>query len=311
MKFFRKMTISNLMVPLLMAQSSGQCSELKKAVNVNTSTMRTAGAMRIAEIPEIPYGRHTPSVRQTLDLYLPKDTKFPPLVVWIHGGGFSRGDKTIHCPTFLAKYGYAVASINYRYSSDAPFPAQICDCNTAVRFLRDHAKRYGFDGSRIAVFGTSAGGTLAALVGIASSRSLNGTKRSSKDSPVQAVIDWSGVTDIPKFYSQADNSDKQDVNQLLGGPPAEEKKRANMASPIKFVHKGLPPFLVMHGDSDDVVPPSQSQDFYKALKNLHVDAELHIVPGGKHFLVDLQSSKLVVDFLARHLKPTTQSAPNG
>jgi acetyl esterase/lipase len=257
------------------------------------SIFRPADAERIADLSYA-----SESERQKLDLYLPRNKELPlPLVIWIHGGGFTQGDKTMFVPTFLTNYGYAVASINYRFSTDAPFPAQLLDCKSALQFLRENALKFRLDSSRIAIFGGSAGGTLAALLGTASA---DETIKSGYEQ-VRAVVDWSGISDVEKYYDQ-DPRRRILIEKLLNGKPRKNKDLAKMASAVNFARKELPPFLIMHGDQDEVVPVSQSEELYAALRKAGANAQLYIVHGADHGLINEQNVKMVIDFLDHHLK---------
>jgi acetyl esterase/lipase len=229
--------------------------------------------------------------RQSLDLYLPDnpDGAALPLIIWIHGGGWQNGSKD-GCPPLRAGYvghGYAVASLNYRLSQDAPFPAQIQDCQTAIRWLRTHAKEYHLDPERFGVWGSSAGGHLAALVGTSGyDPALIKGEPSGASSRVQAVCDFFGPTDFHAFVTtpRYESHAKADAPEglLLGGPVLDNPEKAARANPITYVTPDDPPFLIVHGDADPVVPINQSQLLLAALKKAGVRAELHIVEGGGH-----------------------------
>lgn len=262
------------------------------------SIFRPVDAERIADISYA-----SESARQKLDLYLPRNKELPsPLVIWIHGGGFTQGDKTMFVPTFLTNYGYAVASINYRFSTDAPFPAQLLDCKSALRFLRENAPKFRLDSSRIAIFGGSAGGTLAALLG---TTPADETQKGGSEQ-VQAVVDWSGISDVEKYYDQ-DPRRRFLIEKLLNGEPRKNKDLARMASAVNFARQELPPFLIMHGDQDEIVPVSQSEDLYAVLHKAGANVQLCIVRGADHGLINEQNVKMVIDFLDRYLKKTADS----
>ena len=254
--------------------------------------------------------------RNKLDLYLPKQAgregRTPdklPLIIWVHGGAWRAGSKR-NCPAtrFLRK-GYAVASINYRLSQHAIFPAQIEDCKAAVRWLRANSDRYSLDGERIGVWGSSAGGHLVALLG-----SAGGVKKFDKgknldiSSRVQAVCDYFGPTDftqISRFPSRIrhDAPDSPE-SKLLGGPVQENKKAAQRANPITYVTKDDPPFLIVHGDKDQSVPHNQSQLLYEALKKADVKVKFHTVKGAGHGRFNSpEVDKMVDDFFDKNLEP--------
>lgn len=257
------------------------------------------------------YGNN--GVANQLDLYLPQKMRGKiPVIVWIHGGGWESGNKE-PCPAvFLVDKGYAVASINYRLSDDGAFPAQIHDCKDAVRWLRANAERYNLDPDRIGVFGASSGGHLAALLGTSSDKKeLEGTAAQYPNisSKVQAVCDVSGPTDLKKFAAfsatmpgiRAD-APKQMVAKLLGGDISGKQGLAEQASPITYVSPKSPPFLIMHGEDDTLVPPEQSKLLTEALKAAHVDVELQLVPHAGHQIAPRLDMRRIEQFFDKQLR---------
>ncbi len=262
-----------------------------------------------------------------LDLYLPEVIDKPvPIVVFIHGGAWSAGDKGNPPGIPLVTHGYALVSIDYRLSQEAVFPAQIHDCKAAIRWVRAHAKFYGMDGSRIAAWGSSAGGHLVALLGTSGGvKELEGDEGNlDQSSRVQAVCDWFGPTDFLKFAEQSTaagiqskvdpNSEKSALGRLLGGPVQENKDKAALANPITFVTKDCPPFLIMHGSKDMLVPVAQSEILRDALQKAGVDVNLKIIPGAGHGFGGPEISRAVFEFFEKNLKsakPTTDQAEGG
>jgi acetyl esterase/lipase len=242
--------------------------------------------------------------RQSLDLYVPARSDEPlPLIVWIHGGGWKYGSKNV-CPVLAwTQKGYVVASINYRLSRDAKFPAQIRDCEAAIGWLREKARKYHIDRDRVVAWGESAGGHLASLVGTAwdaaewDSRQEKGTGR------VEAVIDWYGRSDLTPVSTNPAFADSPSAF-LLGGCGDEVARLSREASPILHVSKDDPPFLIMHGDQDKVVPLRQSQAFAEALKKVGVKVKLLVLKGighgGRQFLAPEQVDAIDT-FLNEHL----------
>jgi acetyl esterase/lipase len=245
--------------------------------------------------------------RNRLDLYLPEKAEGQlPLIVWIHGGGWWEGSKT-SCPAvFLTTKGYAVASINYRLSQHAVFPAQIEDCKAAIRWLRANAVKYHIDPKHIGVWGSSAGGHLVAMLGTTGNvKELEG-KGGSLDQPscVQCVIDWFGPSDLTKISRQVDKPDGP-VARLIGGTVQESPGKARKASPLTYVSKDSAPFLIMHGDQDNLVPLVQSEALAEALKKAGVEVNLVVVKGNGHGGPGFNSPenrKLIEDFFAKHLE---------
>ncbi len=244
--------------------------------------------------------------RQKLDLYVPENSGEPmPLIAWIHGGGWMGGSKN-HCPPLpWTGKGYVVASIDYRLSQDAKFPAQIEDCKAAIRWLRVHAKEYRIDPDRMAAWGGSAGGHLASLLGTAGDVSEWEQGLPAVSSRVQAVIDWYGRADLTRVSTDPTLADSPSA-LLLGGCGKEVAELAKKASPILHVSKDDPPFLIMHGTMDSLVPLRQSQAFAGALKEAGVDSHLVILEGAGHGGEEFLSSEKVrvIDaFLKEHLGP--------
>jgi acetyl esterase/lipase len=244
--------------------------------------------------------------RQKLDLYLPEKADGPlPLVVWVHGGAWRQGSKE-RCPAVpLVSRGYAVASINYRLSQHAKFPAQIEDCKAAIRWLRANAKKYGLDPNHIGVWGASAGGHLVALLGTAGDvKELEGKLGNSEQSSrVQAVVDWFGPTDFTQMAGR-DGADNP-VAQLLGGPVSQNKEKAALASPVTHVSKDDPPFLIMHGTEDKLVPLNQSERLAEALQKAGVEVTIKKLEGAGHGGKEFnspESMQLIVGFFDKHLK---------
>lgn len=228
--------------------------------------------------------------RQRLDLYLPEKAQGPlPVLIWVHGGGWQNGSKE-GCPPLRAGYvqqGYAVASLNYRLSGHAVFPAQIEDCKAAIRWLRAHAGEYGLDARRFGVWGSSAGGHLVALLG-ASGEVKDFEKGAHLDQPsaVQAVCDFYGPTDFTVFVStpgyESHATDSSPEAKLLGGAVMANKDKAARVNPITYVDPKDPPFLIVHGDKDPTVPLNQSQLLFEALKKAGVSSHLHTILGAGH-----------------------------
>jgi acetyl esterase/lipase len=247
-----------------------------------------------------------------LDLFVPEKADAPlPLIVWIHGGAWQSGDKA-GCPALgQLRRGYAVASINYRLSQQAIFPAQIHDCKAAIRWLRAHAKEYNIDPQRIGVWGSSAGGHLVALVGTSGNvKELEGAEGNlDQSSRVQAVCDWFGPTDflqiaahmLPGAKMEHDTANSPE-SKLVGGPIQENKEKAAKASPITYVSKDDPPFLIMHGDKDILVPIHQSQLLTEALKKAGVEVTFKAIEGAGHGFGGPEIMKTVEEFFDKHLK---------
>ena len=243
--------------------------------------------------------------RQKLDLYLPTADSPTALIVWVHGGAWLAGDKAGTPALALTKEGYAVASLNYRLSQHALFPAQIEDCKAALRWLRANAKNYNIDTNRVGVWGSSAGGHLVALLGTSGNvKELEGNLgNDAQSSRVQCVVDFYGPTDFTKMGGKH-NAPKSPESRLIGGPVLQNKNRAAEANPITYVTKDDPPFLIVHGDKDPTVPFGQSKLLHEALEKGGVSSKLITIEGGGHGGNGFQSDELrktITAFFDKHL----------
>jgi len=258
----------------------------------------------IEVITDVPYVKDG-SQAQKLDIIRPKEKleKPMPVIVWIHGGGWIAGDKGPDGRFVVpyAKKGYFGVSINYRFSNEAIFPAQIEDCKCAIRFLRAHAKEYNIDPDRIGVWGASAGGHLSALLGTAGDvKELEGKGGWQEfSSRVQAVCDWFGPTDITKMKHL------NEAKNLVGGDIEKNHDLAVKASPITYVTKDDPPFMILQGAKDNLVPLEQSTLLEKKLKEAGVPVELIIFEGAGHGGPDFEKKETkdrIMKFFDKHLK---------
>ena len=272
---------------------------------------------QVPKLPDAPEGSRTskdvsygPHERNKFDITVPKSDKPTPLVIWVHGGGWEGGDKAFNPGVLLLSQGYAIASINYRYSKQAVFPAQLHDCKAAVRFLRDHATTYNLDPNAFGVWGASAGGHLVALLGTTGDvPDLEGDAKTKTSSKVQAVCDWFGPTDLVKLAPMSAASSP--ITKLLGGSTTDKADLAALANPITHITKNDAPFLTFHGDADKLVPVSQSVLLDAALKKAGVESELIVLKdadhGGREFQAQVgnaENRKKLLAFFDRHLKAT-------
>lgn len=243
-----------------------------------------------------------------MDVYVPvRHGHRAPCVVWIHGGAWWEGDRRFLPETWppgglfrdLVAAGLAVATMDYRLSGEARWPAQLDDVRDAVTFLRDHADALWIDDARIAVAGDSAGGHLAAML------ALTGMGRVAVSAaallyPVTDLLDWDeehGTTD--------DELRESPEVRLLGVLPGEDPELWAEASPLHHVHADAPPMLVISGDVDGVVPARQSVRLHAALVDAGApDVELELVPGADHCFGGVDPGpalRRVVGFLADRL----------
>lgn len=260
---------------------------------------------------------------QVLDLYLPEQPgdKPWPVVVWVHGGGWNGGSKAGGYCHYLIKEGYAVASVEYRFSRKAIFPAQIQDCQAAIRWLRANSAKYNLDADHIGAIGGSAGGHLVSLLGTAGGKNafapIGGNENQSDR--VQAVVDLFGPTNFNSVMSQAAKDKINDgynlstggqgspYTALIGVPRlgADEAKEL-AASPVHYISNDCPPFLIIHGTADRSVPYAQGEELYNALVNAGVKSALQTFPnvghGGPVFDANPLLHKQIQSFFDKHLK---------
>jgi acetyl esterase/lipase len=257
----------------------------------------------------IPYNNDSHQ-KHLLDIYLPQHTNGKiPLVVLIHGGGWLSNDKyadmgyMTKTMAAIVDAGYAIASIDYRFSTEAIFPANLQDCNRAISFLYDNANKYGFDVSRFAVMGFSAGGHLANMVGLTKNNHVADffMKGSSTAFNIKAVVDYYGPAELVLFPGS--NDPKSPEGLLLGAAPLVRPDLAKIASPVTYVDKNDPPFLIIQGEKDESVDPKQSKLLSAWLNVKGVQNELIIVKDAPHygvmFDVDEVRNKVML-FLKQH-----------
>jgi acetyl esterase/lipase len=259
-----------------------------------------------------------------LDLYRPDNSSGNvPVVVLIYGGAWMMRNQWMETPKamWLATHGYAAAVIDYRLSSEALFPAQIHDCKAAVRWLRANAAKYGLDAAHIGAWGESSGGHLASLLGVAGNvAALEGDLgNTNESSQVQAVVDFFGPTDFLQAQAHAlpsswlnHDSPTSPESRLIGGPVQENPEKAEQANPIKYVTHDVPPFLIVHGEQDPLVPCNQSELLFDALKKVHANVTFYKIAGAGHdgpvFDSDMMRAA-VLAFLDKYLKPHSNTKP--
>ena len=229
-----------------------------------------------------------------LDLHLPADVAAPPLVIYLHGGGWSEGDKTRY-PAFLVERGFAVASLDFRSTKVARFPANVHDIKAGIRFLRAQSARFGYRADRIALAGASSGGHLAALVGTTGGNpGLEGevgdfTNQSSR---VQAIVSWYGASNLTTILAQSTPEGLAvrvpALQRLLGvaqeKAPEKAPDIARLASPVFHVDAGDPPLLLLHGDLDTQMPINQALELQGAYRRAGALVDFMVVPGVGHAL---------------------------
>ncbi|WNM28483.1 alpha/beta hydrolase [Demequina capsici] len=219
----------------------------------------------------------------SLDLY-PASVPDAPVVLFVHGGGWRLGGRTTFVPTMpggdpfvrIASAGLAVASLDYRLSGEARFPAQVDDVAAALAWVRVHATELGVAADRVVLWGESAGATLAALVALHDDPAVR--------EGVRGVVDWYGPSDLIALATAQDALDDLTTREAgwLGHTVGADLARARDASPVSHVRAGAPPFLVAHGADDTAVPASQSVELAQALLAVGADAQLTLVPHAGH-----------------------------
>jgi acetyl esterase/lipase len=246
-----------------------------------------AGAQSAREFKDVTYA--TVGGRPLgLDIYLPAGVRNPPLVVWVHGGAWSAGNKDNYPPELVAK-GFALASLDFRQSTDARFPANVHDIKAGIRFLRAKASEYGYRADKIAIAGASSGAHLAALVGVTSgNKELEGSVGDfpKQSSSVQAIVSYFGASNLNSILAQSTpfglNVRRPALERLLGASPENAKELATLASPVAHVDASDPPLLLFHGDQDPQMPINQSHELHGAYKKLGLDADFDVLHGAGH-----------------------------
>lgn len=240
----------------------------------------------------VPYANDTLK-KHLLDIYIPANAKADmPLVVWVHGGAWTHNDKYADMGYMkktigaILNSGFALASIDYRFSTDVVFPAQIQDCNQALAFLYEHAAKYGYNKNKIALMGFSAGGHLASLLALSHNNQVASfyAPKATKSFKISAVVDFYGPADFLAILKPQEGATQKDaVSTLLGASPVDRPDLAKIASPATYVDKNDPPFLIIHGEKDESVPPTQSKLLSSWLTLNKVKNELIVVKNAPHY----------------------------
>lgn len=223
-----------------------------------------------------------------LDIYLPQGAHTPPLILWVHGGAWRGGNKN-RIPAGFVENGFALASLDFRLSTEASFPAQVHDIKAAIRFLRSESTSLGFRVDRIAIAGASSGGHLAALVGVTNGNSnLEGAigDHQGESSNVQAIISYFGASNLTTILNQSTphglSVRKPALDLFLGAQPEVVPEIAKMASPVFHVDANDPPLLLLHGDQDPQMPINQSHELEGAYLQHGLDVHFDVVYGAAH-----------------------------
>lgn len=224
-----------------------------------------------------------------LDLYVPEGPRPLGLIIWVHGGAWRAGTRASVEVQGLVARGWAIASVDYRLSTVARFPAQVHDIKAAIRFLRAHAAEYGYPADRFAIAGSSAGAHLAALVGVTNrSRELEGAVGVdvAQSSDVQAIVSLFGASNLTTILAQSTphglSVRAPALELLLGARPEATPELARQASPVFHVDRADPPLLLLHGDQDNQMPINQSHELEGAYERLGLPVRLVVVHGAGH-----------------------------
>lgn len=316
----RKIVLAFFMTLIITPAVANNKLESSQVINLKPESLA------VEMVPDIAYsftqnimGR---PLQLSMDLLKPYATTPLPAVVFITGGGFIDAPKSkfIGQRVDIARAGYVVASINYRVVPTMMFPGMLEDAKTAVRFLRANAEKLGIDPSRIAVMGESAGGYLAAMVA-----TTNGVKKfdtgeyAEQSSDVQAAIDLYGLSDLTAVGADFSDEIKEAhkspaipeamlVNGIPwqgGGSILSNPEKATAANPLTYISDRTPPFLLMHGDADNVVSPSQTKILHEALLSHHIDSTRYVVHGADHaglMWYQPEITSIIIRFLNNNLK---------
>ena len=293
---------------------------MQTAVIGSTSVLLSFASCVFAQQPDtVPYTKTADIVYAIvdgrelgLDIYMPTGVDNPPLLVWIHGGRWLHRTKENINTLALTEEGFAIASVDFRLSVDAPFPAQIHDIKAAIRFLRANAGAYGYDATRIAVHGRSSGGHLTALVGVTNGvKELEGELGSHLDvsSNVQAAVSYFGASNLTTIMDQSTpfgvSLRGPALALLLGGPLESTTELARLASPVFHVDSTDPPLLLLHGDQDPQMPINQAHELHGVYEAHGLPVQFEVVHGAKHGtpeFFDAERTALVAAFLKEHLR---------
>ncbi|MDO3408819.1 alpha/beta hydrolase [Saccharibacillus sp. CPCC 101409] len=259
-------------------------------------------------VPDVQFARFSGGKTLSLNLLLPASDRPVPLILWIVGGAWVSCDPARHLPQFVrfAEQGYAVAAIEYRLAHEARFPAQIEDAKSALRFLRANADKYGIDAGRIGVWGNSAGGQLAALLGVTGgSPEFETADHLQESTSVRAVVDFNGPIDIELDFQSEQHLPVMAL--MLGGTVRMKPELARSTSPLHYLDgRPLPPFLILHGDADTTVPLRQSRLLHDKLTEAGAQSELCVLEGTGHSMTEILTRDDVMEkvgaFFDLHLK---------
>lgn len=242
-----------------------------------------------------------------LDLYQPRNETVSRLIVWVHGGAWRGGSRSSMPLTALLEHGYSIASVDYRLTPIAPFPAQVHDIKAAIRFLRANATQLRINTDIIAIAGASAGGHLVALVGTTNEHAkLEGKvgQHHDQSSNVQAIVSYYGASNLTSILAQSTPHGLgvriPALQLLLGGQPENKVIQAQLASPVFHIDDNDPPLLLLHGDQDPQMPINQSHELHGRYKEAGLECQFKVIHGAAHggkAFYSKDSTRAVLDFL--------------
>jgi acetyl esterase/lipase len=282
--------VSSFLSPALAQRPGQKAAELRDKVNIET---------------DIEYAK-AGDISLQLDVLKPKaeSSKPRPVIVWIHGGGWQNGNKSNgigRLSSYVASGDFVGVSVGYRLTDKGSWPAQIHDCKAAIRWIRANAEKLGIDPNKIGVWGSSAGGHLVSHLGTSGDvKEVEGDLGTTGvSSRVACVVDFCGPSDFPAF--QLNSNAQNPITKLLGGLPKDKPDVAKEASPITYVTKDDPPFLIMHGTNDRTVPINQAERLYEAQKKAGMDTIFVKIEGGAHGFGGPEVEARVRAFFDKHL----------
>jgi len=277
--------------------------EQKKAIKRKIEKIKNKRKSYMREILDITY-KTIDDHELKLDIFLPTTKVNPPTIVWIHGGAWMVGDRKWCGLKDQVDRGYAVVSIDYRLTNVAPFPACILDCKDALAFLRKNQHEYGLNMEQVIIAGDSAGGHLAALMGV--SNGHTDWEEAGIDYRVDAIIDFYGPSTIYPITKRYPGETNEVLDALLGVPVKSKKGMmiASTASPITYIDGTEPPFFILHGDQDEVVHIEQSIILHEALLSEGVESRFHVMKDTGHCYDHLEDVKeMLSEFIDSIFEP--------
>lgn len=287
------------------------CSSLTFCVAQSTNKVLNLFPKGTILKANIPYANDTLQ-KHLLDVYLPANAQKPtPLVIWVHGGAWMLNDKYAdmnymkNTLSEMVSNGFAVASVDYRHSTQAVFPAQIQDLNQAIEFIYQHAKEWGIDQNQFVLMGFSAGGHLASLLALSHNNHIPSfvAPNQKVHFRIKGVIDFYGPAELSGMVKRYDEDDANNsITRLLGASPLTRPDLAKIASPVTYVDKNDPPFLIINGEKDESVPYTQSKLLGAWLALSGVPQEVIIVKDAPHYgeMFDIEGiRRKIIAFLKR------------